>query len=115
MFLWSALIILPFTSHHVMQIEWTQVPTQTWLEAGYVVLFGTFIGYILTMIGQRVLRPTVVSIYNYIQPIVSVTVSILMGIGIFTFFQGVAIILVFSGVWLVVKSKSKKDINSSKI
>ena len=114
MFLWSALIILPFTSHHVMQIEWAQVSTHTWLEAGYVVLFGTFIGYILTMIGQRVLRPTVVSIYNYIQPIVSVTVSIFMGIGIFTFSQGIAIILVFSGVWLVVKSKSKKDINIDK-
>lgn len=115
MFLWAAIIILPFTSHHVMQIQWTRIPPQTWMETGYVVLFGTFISYILTMIGQRVLRPTVVSIYNYVQPIISVTVSILMGIGIFTLFQGIAVILVFSGVWLVVKSKSKKDIKIKKL
>ena len=31
------------------------IPTQTWLEAGYVVVFGTYVGYILTMIGQKTL------------------------------------------------------------
>lgn len=114
MFLWASFLLLPFTANHVSQIEWsTTTPLQTWLEAGYVVFFGTFIGYILTMIGQRVLRPTVVSIYNYIQPIVSVAVSICMGLGLFTIFQGLAIILVFSGVWLVIKSKSKKDIEKA--
>ncbi|MDR4931829.1 DMT family transporter [Segatella bryantii] len=113
MFLWASFLLLPFTANHVSQIEWSTTPLQTWLEAGYVVFFGTFIGYILTMIGQRVLRPTVVSIYNYIQPIVSVAVSICMGLGLFTIFQGLAIILVFSGVWLVIKSKSKKDIEKA--
>ena len=57
---------------------------KTWWEAGYVVIFGTYMGYILTMVGQHSLRPTVVSIYNYVQPIVSVTVSVLTGIGVFT-------------------------------
>ena len=61
------------------------------------------------MIAQQVLRPTVVSIYNYIQPIVAVTISVLTGIGIFKWSQGLAIILVFSGVWLVTHSKSKRD------
>ena len=92
-----------------MDIQWQNISTQTWLETGYVVFFGTFIGYILIMISQRTLRPTVVSIYNYVQPIVAVTVSILTGIGVFTLMQGIAVIFVFSGVWLVIKSKSKRD------
>lgn len=67
------------------------------------------------MIGQHVLRPTIVSVYNYVQPIVAVTVSLLTGIGVFTLYQGIAIILVFSGVWLVIKSKSRRDLeNQSK-
>ena len=67
------------------------------------------------MIGQHVLRPTIVSVYNYVQPIVAVTVSLLTGIGVFTLNQGIAIILVFSGVWLVIKSKSRRDLeNQSK-
>ncbi|WP_018464529.1 DMT family transporter [Segatella paludivivens] len=114
MFLWATLMIWPFTGWHVIDLNWAIVPTKTWWEAGYVVIFGTYMGYILTMVGQHSLRPTVVSIYNYVQPIVSVTVSILTGIGVFTFMQGVAIILVFSGVWLVIKSKSKRDLEAKK-
>ena len=111
MFFWATLMILPFTAHHVITaIDWPNVPLKTWVEAGYVVLFGTYIGYILTMIGQKTLRPTVVSVYNYVQPLVSVTVSVLTGIGVFTWSQGLAVILVFSGVWLVTKSRSRRDI-----
>ena len=48
------------------------------------------------------------------QPIVSVIVSVAVGLSVFTLPQGVAVILVFSGVWLVIKSKvikskSKRD------
>lgn len=115
MFLWATLMILPFTAHHVITaIDWPNVPTKTWLEAGYVVFFGTYVGYILTMIGQKTLRPTVVSVYNYVQPLVSVTVSVLTGIGVFTWSQGLAVILVFSGVWLVTKSRSRRDIEAAK-
>ena len=85
------------------------------MEVGYTVFFGTFVSYLLMMIGQHVLRPTIVSVYNYVQPIVAVTVSLLTGIGVFTLYQGIAIILVFSGVWLVIKSKSRRDLeNQSK-
>lgn len=47
-----------------------------WMEVGYVVLLGTFFAYILMLVGQKTLRPTVVSMYNYIQPIVGTTVSV---------------------------------------
>lgn len=109
MFLWASVLLLPLTSSHVAAIDWPHVPVSAWMETGYVVLFGTYISYLLTMIGQRVLRPTVVSIYNYVQPMVSVTVSVLTGIGVFKWSQGLAVILVFSGVWLVTKSRSRRD------
>ena len=109
MFLWASILIIPFSSGHVMQIGWANVPVRTWMETGYVIIFGTFLSYLLSIVGQRTLRPTVVSVYNNVQPIVAVTISVLTGISIFTFPQGLAIILVFAGVWLVTKSKSKRD------
>jgi len=109
MFLWASLMIAPFTANHVAAIEWGSVPVRTWLEAGYVVLFGTYISYILTMIGQRTLRPTVVSVYNYVQPIVSVSASVVLGISVLQWSQALAVILVFAGVWLVNKSRAKGD------
>lgn len=109
MFLWATVFILPFSAHHVMLTDWPAVPLMTWMEAGYVVLFGTFIGYILTMIGQRTLRPTVVSVYNYVQPLVSGFASVLLGIAVLQWSHVLAVVLVFSGVWLVTKSRAKAD------
>ena len=114
MFTSATLLILPFTCGHVAAIDFVNVPGKTWLETGFVVFFGTYISYILMMIGQHTLRPTVVSIYNYVQPLVSVTVTILTGIGVFKPSQGLAVILVCLGVWLVTKSKSKADMEKSK-
>ena len=114
MFSWATLMLLPFTFGHVSEVLAKPIPTSTWWEVAYVVGIGTFIGYILTMIGQRTLRPTVVSVYNYVQPIVSVAASLLMGIGILKPTHALAVILVFSGVWLVTKSKSRQDMERAK-
>lgn len=109
MFLWASIFIFPFTAPHVAAIEWATVPATTMWEIAYVVFFATYFSYILTMIGQRTLRPTVVSVYNYVQPIVAVSVSVILGISIMQWSQGVAVMLVFSGVWLVTKSRAKGD------
>ena len=114
MFTYATAMILPFTFGRVSSIDYAAIPMSTWLETGFVVIFGTYVSYILMMIGQHTLRPTVVSIYNYVQPIVSVTVSVLTGIGVFKPSQGAAVILVCLGVWLVTKSKSRRDMENEK-
>ncbi|MCR4583702.1 MAG: DMT family transporter [Prevotella sp.] len=111
MFSWASLMLLPFTFAHTYSVVSAPIAMKTWLEVGYVVGMGTFFCYILTMIGQRTLRPTVVSVYNYVQPIVSVAASLLMGIGILKPTHALAVVLVFSGVWLVTKSKSRRDMS----
>lgn len=113
MFTYAALMILPFTFGDMASIDYAAIPSRTWFETGFVVIFGTYISYILMMIGQQTLRPTVVSVYNYVQPVVSVTVSVMTGIGVFKPSQGLAVILVCIGVWLVTKSKSRADIERS--
>ncbi len=110
MFLWASVIVVPFTFGHVSEVVSVPIAAKTWLEAGYVVFFGTYVSYILTMIGQKTLRPTVVSVYNYVQPLVAVSVSVLTGIGVLKWSQALAVVLVFSGVMLVTKSKSRNDL-----
>lgn len=113
MFTWATLIIWPFTFGHVSSIDFASVPMSTWWETGFVVFFGTYISYICMMVGQQTLRPTVVSVYNYMQPLVSVSVSVAVGLAVFKTSQALAAILVFSGVWFVVKSKSKHDMSKA--
>ncbi len=114
MFLWATCLIWPFSFREVMDIPWAAVSTKTWLETAYVVFFGTFVGYILIISAQRVLRPTVVSSYNYVQPIVAVVVTVLTGMGIFKWTHGLAVLMVFVGVWMVTKSRSRHDMADNK-
>lgn len=111
MFLFATLLILPFSYTHVVAIPWSRVPITAWAETVYVVVVCTFMCYLLIMYSQKVLRPTVVSIYNYVQPLVSVLVSLLIGLAALQWTHALAGALVFGGVWLVVKSKSRKDID----
>lgn len=113
MFTWATLIIWPFTLGHVSSIDFASVPMSTWWETGFVVFFGTYISYICMMVGQQTLRPTVVSVYNYMQPLVSVSVSVAAGLAVFKTSQALAAVLVFSGVWFVVKSKSKHNMSKA--
>ena len=65
-------------------------------------------------VGQKILRPTVVSVYNYVQPVVAVSVSLMLGLAVFKGVQALAAALVFVGVWLVIRSKSRRDMESGK-
>lgn len=109
MFSWATLMLLPFTLSEAYATVDAGLSVKTWLEVGYVVGVGTFLCYILSMIGQRTLRPTVVSVYNYVQPIVSVFASLVIGVGVLKFTHAIAVMLVFSGVWLVTKSRARNS------
>ena len=97
MFSWATLMLLPFTLSEAYATVDAGLSVKTWLEVGYVVGVGTFLCYILSMIGQRTLRPTVVS------------ASLVIGVGVLKFTHAIAVMLVFSGVWLVTKSRAKNS------
>ena len=114
MFTFAALVITPFTYSDVAAIPFASITLRTWLETAFVVVVCTFFCYILTMQAQQVLRPTVVSVYNYVQPLVAVIVSVLTGLGVFKHTHALAVLLVFFGVRFVTKSKSRKDMEKAK-
>ena len=115
MFTFAALVITPFTYSDVAAIPFASITFRTWLETAFVVVVCTFFCYILTMQAQQVLRPTVVSVYNYVQPLVAVVVSVLTGLGVFKLTHAIAVFLVFFGVRFVTKSKSRKDLEKGKM
>lgn len=76
----------------------------------YVVLGGTFLPYLFIPIGQNLLRPTVACMYNYVQPIVASLIAVLWGMDTFGVMKGIAVALVFSGVYIVTQSKSRAQL-----
>ena len=108
MFTFSTIMIAPFTLGGVMQIPFSEISALTWAESSFVVFGGTFIAYILVAKAQKALRPTVVAMYNYVQPVTSTIVSVLTGLAIFGFNHALAIALIVAGVYTVNSAKSAK-------
>ncbi len=115
MFLFGTLVGLPFCYKPLMETDFSLLTSGTYWRIGYMVIFATFIGYLLIPIGQKTLRPTTLSMYNYLQPIVASLMAIFIGIDTFGYEQALSGLLVFSGVYIVTQSKSRAEMEADKI
>ena len=93
-----------------MATDWVSFNAETICGISFIVVGGTFLSYILVIVGQKILRPTVAGMYNYVQPVVATFIAVLWGMDSFNIIKLLAIILVFSGVLLVNRSKSRADV-----
>lgn len=105
-FVFALLISLPFSCKDLISVKYAQIPTNVLLEVGFLIFFATFVSYFLIPIGQKRIRPTLVSMYSYVQPILAVIVSIIIGIDRITLDKVIAIVLVVSGVLIVNRSRA---------
>ena len=108
MFLFSMLVAVPLNIKEMVHIDFSVMPTNYRLELGFLILFSTFIAYFLIPIGQKHLRPTVISLYAYLQPLIATITSIYLGMDHLSWQKIVAAALVFTGVVLVNKSRAKQ-------
>ncbi|MEG1586936.1 MAG: EamA family transporter [Bacteroidales bacterium] len=112
MFCYASLCFLPVSWHDIIRIPYKSLPLNAYLEISFVVFAGTFIAYLGMMTAQKYLRPTVVSIYNYVQPVVASIVAVLAGMDTFGPAKVAAVILVFAGVYFVTQSKSRAQVEA---
>lgn len=109
MFLFSMLVAIPFNIGEMATTDYSLLTSEFMWNLAFTVICATFIAYFLVPIGQKNLRPTIVSMYAYVQPFIATIVSIIIGMDVMTWQKILAAILVFSGVYLVNKSKAKEN------
>ncbi len=114
MFLFAAAVSLAVYFRPLSEVDYAALSPRTWGGIGYVVVCSTFLSYFMVPIGQRYLRPTVVSIYNYVQPVVAVAFTIVVGLDSFGFSKAAAALCVFAGVWCVTRSKSRAQLDAER-
>ena len=107
MFLFSLLLSLPLSFRGFLETDFAAVPARVGWEVGYLVFFATFVAYFLIPFGQKRLRPTLVSMYSYLQPILATAVSIWIGLDTLTWQKLLATILIVGGVILVSRSRAR--------
>ena len=107
MFLFALAMSLPFSVKGLFTLDYAAIPGKVLWEIGYLILFATFVAYFLIPVGQKRIRPTLVSMYSYLQPLIAVLVSICTGMDRITIPKAIATVLVFSGVAIVNGSRAR--------
>ena len=106
-FLFSSLMTLPFTAIEIVKTEFLALPLSFIAELAFLIICATFVTYFLIPVGQKLLRPTLVSMYSYVQPVVAVVLSVCVGMDTLTWQKVLAAVTVFTGVVIVSYSRQK--------
>ena len=110
MFTYAFICVIPFSAGDLMQTVWSHLSWTEIMGLTYIVVCATFLSYMFIVVGQKILRPTVAGMYNYVQPLVACIVAVIWGMDTFNWIKAVAIVLIFSGVYLVTASRSRQEV-----
>lgn len=101
LFLISAVLTCPFWMPEICSLSWGQLGMPEMLGSAYVVVFGSFVSYLLMIVGQRHLEPPTVTAYNYVQPVIAAAVGIMLGVDELTWQKVLAVLCIAGGVWAI--------------
>lgn len=107
-FLFSTLFTLPWGTRELLMLDTSRFTGMYLGELAFLVVCSTFITYFLIPVGQKRIRPTLVSMYSYVQPIIAVVISICVGMDTLSWQKVLAAVMVFGGVVMVNYSRSAK-------
>ena len=108
-FLFAFAVSFPFAGKEVATLDWSAIPKIQIAELAYLIICATFITYFLIPFGQKRIRPTLVSMYSYVQPIIAIVISICVGMATLTWQKVLAAFMVFGGVIIVSYSRSRGE------
>ena len=101
-FLFGLPMVIPFTVSDLVAVEWNFLSGRIIYFIAFVVLFTTFVAYLLNTYALKALSPPVVSAYIYLQPLFTALITIyIFGNEDLTWGKVVSALLIFAGVYLV--------------
>lgn len=99
------IMVLPFGWNEFQAIEWAIVPTTIFWKIGFVVIFSTFLTYLLNLVSMRELKPTTVAVFIYLQPLFATIFAVSLGKDDLSLVKLLSAVLIFTGVYLVTQKK----------
>ena len=108
-FLFATAFSLPLAAKELITFDYSLLSSTYLSELAFLIVCSTFITYFLIPLGQKRIRPTLVSMYSYVQPIIAIVISIWVGMDTLSWQKVLAAVMVFGGVVLVNYSRSAKS------
>ena len=104
-YLFGFLMVLPFGWNQFSAVKWTMVPDLILLKISFVIIFSTFITYLLNLLSMKELKPTTVAVFIYLQPLFASVFAISLGKDQLNLVKIGSAILIFVGVYLATQIK----------
>lgn len=103
LFLFGFFLVLPFGYQETLEIDWQSFTPYAWFSVLFVIIGATFGTYVLNPLALRSLKASTVGVFIYLQPVIAGIFAIMMGVDAVSPVKIAAMILIFSGVYLVTK------------
>jgi drug/metabolite transporter (DMT)-like permease len=104
----GTILLIPFCATSVVEVQWSQIPSRAWLGLAYMVLFGSFVAYLIYAFALEKLSASNVAAFAYLQPVMAALLGIwLLGekVSIEVVFGG---ILILFGLYLTESAREKR-------
>ncbi|WP_299058813.1 DMT family transporter [uncultured Polaribacter sp.] len=102
-YLFGLIFVIPFGFSELNEVVWQKIPTNIYWNIGFVIIFTTCITYLFNLYGLSKLKPTTVSVFTYLQPVIATIYALIVGSDSLNFIKVGATLLIFLGVYLVTK------------
>lgn len=109
LFLFGLIILIPFGYNELRVVEWESFTPYVTFSVLFVILGATFGTYLLNPLALNKLKASTVGIFIYLQPVIAGLFAIIMGADVIDSIKFIAMLLIFSGVYLVSLKPKKTD------
>lgn len=103
----SAIAMLPFGLRAMVETNFAEFDAKLYFAAAFVLIVPTYLPNLLLNYSLRYLKPTLSSVYTYIQPVLAVALSVAMGLDRLHLDTVIFAAILFTGVGFVIWSYSK--------
>jgi len=108
LYLFGLIMVIPFGLKEVNQIDFNNLSNIILLKIGFIIVFTTFITYLFNLLAIKKLKPTTVSIFIYLQPVIATAYALLVKSDSLNNVKIIATLLIFVGVYLVTSKSNVK-------
>lgn len=108
-YLFGFIMVLPFGWQQLAEVSLPSLPFDITVKVTFVVIFSTFLTYLLNLLSMKELKPTTVAVFIYLQPFFATVFAIGLGKDELSVVKLLSALLIFTGVYLVTMTKSSKQ------
>ena len=110
LYLFGLIMVIPFGISEFSTVDWHTMPLPILYRVGFIIVFTSFMTYMFNLFAIKELKPTTLSIFIYLQPVIASSYALFVGSDSLNVNKVAATVLIFIGVYLVTR-KPKESLN----